>query len=147
MRLWRVSPTRSLEDACHSATAGRWSWASRDVLYTSCTPELAVLEALAHRAEKSAAHWLCAIDVSVSATARRVGKLPASWRAQQALTRRIGNQWFDRQQSPLLLVPSALCEEGTNALVHPAHPDIRRLRMQVLRRFDFDRRLLENSIG
>jgi RES domain-containing protein len=141
VRLWRVSPAQSLKDACHSTTAGRWSWASRDVLYTSCTPELAVLEALAHRAENSATHWLCAIDVSATARARRVKDLPDDWRVQQSLTRRIGNDWFDRLESPLLLVPSALCEEATNALINPAHPGIRRLRMQVLRRFHFDRRL------
>jgi RES domain-containing protein len=130
--------------ACHSSKAGRWSWASRDVLYTSCTPELAVLEALAHIAEKKTAHWLCAIDLPASIQGTRVKGLSDDWKTQQTLTRRIGNAWFDRMSSPVLLVPSAVCEEGSNALVHPLHPRVRGMRMHVLRRFDFDRRLLRD---
>ena len=141
MRLWRVSPATTLEDACKGSKAGRWSWASRAVLYTSCTPELAVLEALAHRSEHSAPHWLCAVDLPRSVVGTHVKGLPPDWKTQQSLTRRIGNAWFDGLASPLLLVPSALCQEGSNALVNPSHPQARGLRLRVLRRFDFDRRL------
>ena len=145
MKLWRVSPATTLEEARRSQRAGRWSWASREVLYTSTTPELAALEALAHRAENDATHWLCVIHLPPAARPRRVGKLPEHWRAQQGLTRRIGNDWYDRMASPALLVPSAVCPEGTNVLVHPFHPRSRGLRLQVLRRFDFDRRLLRGA--
>jgi RES domain-containing protein len=145
MKLWRVSPATTLEDARHGGRAGRWSWASREVLYTSATPELAVLEALAHRAENEATHWLCVIHLPKAATPRPVRGLPEDWRKQPSLTRRIGNAWFDRMASPALLVPSALCPEGSNVLVNPFHPRARGLRMQVLRRFDFDRRLLRGA--
>ena len=146
MKLWRVSPAQTLEDACHAARAGRWSWASREVLYTSSTPELAALEALAHRAENEATHWLCVIHLPSSVTRhRKVRGLPPDWRARHALTRRIGNDWFDRLASPTLLVPSAVCAETANVLVNPFHPRARGLRLQVLRRFDFDRRLLRGA--
>lgn len=145
MKLWRVSPARTLEDACHNARAGRWSWASRDVLYTSATPELAALEALAHRAENEAVHWLCVIYLPSVSGHRKVRGLPDDWRARHSVTRRIGNDWFDRMASPTLLVPSALCHEGANVLVNPFHPRARGLRLQVLRRFDFDRRLLRGA--
>jgi RES domain-containing protein len=145
MKLWRVSPATTLEDACRSERAGRWSWASREVLYTSSTPELAVLEALAHRAENEATHWLCVVHLPDAAQVRRVRGLPEDWRTQQSLTRCLGNAWFDRMSSPALLVPSALCHEGSNVLVNPFHPRARGLRLQVLRRFDFDRRLLRGA--
>ena len=145
MKLWRVSPARTLEDACRSTRAGRWSWASREVLYTSSTPELAALEALAHRAENDAVHWLCVIHLPSLSRHRRVTGLPRDWRVRQGLTRRLGNDWFDRMASPTLLVPSALCHEGANVLVNPFHPLARGLRLQVLRRFDFDRRLLRGA--
>jgi RES domain-containing protein len=145
MKLWRVSPARSLEDACRSSRAGRWSWASRDVLYTSSTPELAALEALAHRAENEATHFLCVIHLPDAATTRRAPRLPEDWRTQRTLTRGIGNVWFDRRASTALLVPSALCHEGTNVLVNPRHPRASGLRLEVLRRFDFDRRLLRGA--
>ena len=145
MKLWRVSPARTLEDACRGTRAGRWSWASREVLYTSSTPELAALEALAHRAENEAVHWLCVIHLPSLSRHRRVTGLPRDWRVRQGLTRRLGNDWFDRMASPTLLVPSALCHEGANVLVNPFHPRARGLRLQVLRRFDFDRRLLRGA--
>lgn len=145
MKLWRVSPARTLEDACRSARAGRWSWASRQVLYTSSTPELAVLEALAHRAENEAPHWLCVVTLPASVKHHHVSALPEDWRAQHRLTRRIGNAWFDDMASPTLLVPSALCDESRNVLVNPFHPRARGLKLRVLRRFDFDRRLLRGA--
>jgi RES domain-containing protein len=145
MKLWRVSPARTLHDACHTTQASRWSWSSREVLYASSTPELAVLEALAHRADNPAPHWLCSIWLPEAATAPRVRGLPEDWKVQQTLTRRIGNAWYDRLASPALLVPSALCAEGNNVLVNPRHPAARGLRMRVVRHFDFDRRLLRGS--
>lgn len=145
MKAWRVSPARTLEDACHSTSAGRWSWVSRPVLYASSTPELAALEALAHRAENDATHWLCVVEVPGVETGTRVKGLPKDWRLQRSLTRALGNRWFDRMSSPVLLVPSALCDEGTNVLVNPCHRRASGLRMQVVRRFDFDRRLLRGA--
>lgn len=145
MKLWRVSPARTLEDARRSVRAGRWSWASREVLYTSSTPELAALEALAHRADNDATHWLCVVYLPDAVRHRKVRALPEDWRVRQSLTRSIGNAWFDRMASPTLLVPSALCHEGSNVLVNPFHPRARGLRMRVLRRFDFDRRLLRGA--
>jgi RES domain-containing protein len=145
MKLWRVSPARTLEDARRSVRAGRWSWASREVLYTSSTPELAALEALAHRADNDATHWLCVVYLPDAVRHRKVRTLPEDWRVRQSLTRSIGNAWFDRMASPTLLVPSALCHEGSNVLVNPFHPRARGLRMRVLRRFDFDRRLLRGA--
>lgn len=145
MKLWRVSPARTLEDARRSVRAGRWSWASREVLYTSSTPELAALEALAHRADNDATHWLCVVYLTDAVRHRKVRTLPEDWRVRQSLTRSIGNAWFDRMASPTLLVPSALCHEGSNVLVNPFHPRARGLRMRVLRRFDFDRRLLRGA--
>lgn len=145
MRLWRVSSATTLQDACRSTKAGRWSWSSRAVLYASSTPELAVLEALAHRAENPDTHWLCVVELPGVASASRLRGLPDDWKLQQVLTRNIGNRWFDRRRSPALLVPSALCEEGSNVLVNPLHPLARGLALRVLRRFDFDRRLLRKA--
>lgn len=141
MDFWRVSPARTLEEACRGEKAGRWSWASREVLYASITPELAVLEALVHRVDHPVTHWLCRIQLPRLDQASRLRGLAPDWKRQPALTRRIGNDWFDRRASAALLVPSAVCEEGANVLVNPRHPHARGLRMVVVRRFEFDRRL------
>ena len=145
MRLWRVSSATTLQDACRSAKAGRWSWSSRPVLYTSSTASSGVLEALAHRAENPDTHYLCVVELPGIESASRLRGLPDDWKRQQTLTRSIGNAWFDRRRSPALLVPSALCEDGSNVLVNPLHPLARGLKMRVLRRFSFDRRLLREA--
>lgn len=145
MKLWRVSPATDLRSATTSEKAGRWSWASRAVLYTSSTPELAALEALAHRAENDAVHWLVLVHVPGSAPIDRVRGLAADWIRDKAATRAIGNRWYDSRRSACLIVPSALCAEAQNVLVNPSHPEARRTRLVVVRRFDFDRRLLRGK--
>lgn len=144
MQLWRVSPHTDLARSIELTQAGRWAWASRPVLYCSTTPELAALEALAHWAPGAPPHWLCRVDLPSAAVARsvrRVTRLPSGWSGDKALTRALGNRWVDDARSAVLLVPSALCAEGTNALVNPAHPAAHGLRLRALRPFRFDRRL------
>lgn len=145
MKLWRVSPATDLSSACTSESAGRWSWASRDVLYTSSTPELAALEALAHREENEATHWLSLVVVPEAAQLRRVSGLPPDWVRDKPATRAIGNRWYDSKRSAGLVVPSALCTEASNVLINPCHPQTRGMRMILVRRFDFDRRLLRGK--
>lgn len=112
------------------------------MLYTSASPELAALEAVAHWQPGAPAHWLCRVELPARASVRRVGALPANWRRRKALTRAIGNRWFDAARSAALVVPSALCPEADNVLVNPLHADCDKLRLVVVRRFHFDRRLL-----
>jgi len=145
MKVWRVSPARTLADACRSEHAGRWNWASRPMLYGSSTPELAALEALAHLAENPVPHWLSVVHLPRVDSATPVRGLTADWRKDKAQTREIGNRWFDRCGSAALLVPSALCPEASNVLVNPHHRLAAGMRLQVLRRFDFDRRLARGS--
>lgn len=145
MKLWRVSPATDLPSAWTSEKAGRWSWASREVLYTSSTPELAALEALAHRAENDAVHWLALVVLPDRARSARVGKLGADWTRDKATTRAIGNRWYDSMRSACLIVPSALCTEAHNVLVNPSHAHARGMRLIVVRRFQFDRRLLRGK--
>ena len=143
MILWRVSPQTDLVASYRSSRAGRWSWASRDVLYTSTTVELAVLEALAHRREmQGRQHFLIRVELA-DAAAQQAPRLPHGWRADKALTRKMGNRWYDEGRFPILLVPSALSAESTNALLNPHHPSARNLRLDVLRGFIFDRRLAD----
>ena len=142
MDLWRVSPETNLAKAAHSNSAGRWSWASRDVLYTSCTPELAALEALAHKDGEDGGYWLCRVWLPDACSVRRANKLPDNWTRMKPWTRAYGNRWFDSGRSACLEVPSALCPESSNMLVNPLHRDARGLHMKAVRRFNFDSRLL-----
>jgi RES domain-containing protein len=146
MHLWRVSPHTDLARSIELKDAGRWAWASRAVLYCSTTPELAALEALAHWEPGAPPHWLCRVTLprvaSIgSSSVERVRRLPEGWTQDKAHTRALGNHWVDAARSAVLLVPSALCAEGTNALVNPAHPAARGLRLRAVRPFRFDRRL------
>jgi RES domain-containing protein len=77
-----------------------------------------------------------------SARLARVRGLSAHWTRDKAATRSIGNRWYDSMRSAGLIVPSALCAEAHNVLINPLHPEASGIRMVVIRRFEFDRRLL-----
>lgn len=43
--------------------------------------------------------------------------------ANQSSTRKLGNDWYDSQRSPILIVPSVVTEVDRNLLINPHHPD------------------------
>jgi RES domain-containing protein len=76
--------------------------------------------------------------------------LPARWAAISApldatapLTplQALGDAWWTSRRAVAWMVPSALVPEEPNVLLHPDHPDWRRLKIEAVRAFRFDPRL------
>ena len=67
MRLWRMSATRTLEEASWQEKAGRWHYAGSAVLYLSRSPELAVLEARVHHRVGMDGYFMSSVNVPASA--------------------------------------------------------------------------------
>jgi RES domain-containing protein len=142
---WRLAGDADWAAAQTQRKAGRWHHAGDRVVYGSRTPELAVLEGLAHhRAGEGGPYWLCCIVGDPGARCRVLtqDELPRRWRQRKPLTRAIGRAWLAAADSVLLEVPSALCPLSRNVLINPslaAHPSWRILRIVPFR---FDRRLV-----
>lgn len=76
--------------------------------------------------------------------------LPARWTAMNApldaaapLTplQALGDAWWQSRRAVAWVVPSALVPEEPNVLLHPDHPDWRKLEIEAVRPFRYDARL------
>jgi RES domain-containing protein len=146
MRLWRMSATRTLEEASWQEKAGRWHYAGTAVLYVSRSPELAVLEARVHHRAGMDRYYMSSVNVPNSARIHTIelDDLPRDWRTRKALTRTLGTRWLEAGETPVLCMPSAVVPLAHNYLLNPAHPALRgRLRLRVEGPMRFDRRLVE----
>jgi RES domain-containing protein len=72
-----------------------------------------------------------------------LGDLPANWRAAAAppTLARFGDEFTQRREHCLLLVPSALAPAENNCLINPAHPDYKRIAALDLEALRYDPRM------
>jgi len=126
---------------------GRWNSKGTRVLYTSENRSLAVLEILVHLAALLPDRYvLGAAEIPETVAVEKLDdtRLPADWATldprEQAVTRRIGDNWVAKQQSAVLSVPSVILGER-NYVLNPAHPDFQRIDFAEPVPFQFDRRL------
>lgn len=140
---WRVTPQPpgAVMDRTSADTA-RWHRGAAPIVYASTTPELAVLEALAHLEPPYPPHALLKLRFR-NVAARAAPRLPPDWKHRKAITRDIGDRWLAAGREMLMLVPSALCAPATNVLVATARLRPGQLRVTRVGVFPFDSRLLK----
>jgi RES domain-containing protein len=80
-------------------------------------------------------------DVWAAREALDLAALPRAWAAIPAgrASEKLGSQWLAAGRSAILLAPSVIVPEEPVALVNPSHPDAKKLRASVVRRFEYDR--------
>jgi RES domain-containing protein len=126
---------------------GRWSSPGTRVSYASTYRSLAVLEYRAHIDPAFAAQDLVIAtlvipgDVSIAPTP----PLPENWRQIPAPEnlRMIGDQFVASSEAAVMLIPSVILPEETDALINPKHPDFKLFNLHPeLVPFHFDTRLL-----
>lgn len=142
--LWRIAPVpdRTSIERC-TETTGRWHRGSRPIIYASTTPELAVLEALAHLDRPIRQHWVMRLSLRKPVSSSRARNLPEGWVRRQAMTHDIGERWLDHGDAVVLIVPSALCADACNALIACDRLASRQLVCRAMRPFAFDKRLIQ----
>lgn len=148
LHLWRVAPLGDHGSVDRLAEAsGRWHRGRQPIVYASSTPELAVLEALAHLERPLQPHWLIRLALRRPVSSQRVRGLPGDWMRRKAVTREFGQRWLGGGRGTLLYVPSALLPEAWNVLVASERLRPRQMVARALRRFHFDRRLVDGAGG
>jgi RES domain-containing protein len=154
VELWRIAadtPDYGADDATGEGarrTGGRWNRPGLPVLYTSTTRALGCLEVLVHLSGMKNLplnRYLVRIDVSDAAWAARTvfhvadhvgwdteppGLVSLDW----------GASWH-KNGTLLAEVPSIVVPEETNVLINPQATEMRLVKVQKVRRWDFDTRL------
>lgn len=127
---------------------GRWNSKGTRVVYLSENRALCVLEVLVHLTDILPDKYVLGqADVPPDLVIESIDEatLPPTWKtlsvSEQALTRRIGDEWVACMSSAVLLVPSVVVGEQ-NVLCNPEHPEFTRIQWHNPVPFRFDARLL-----
>ena len=127
---------------------GRWNSPGRRVIYASLTFAGAMLEVLVHTNTGRVPNRHAYIEISIPATVQ-VERLDVStaagWDAPgYAVSRVIGDAWYDSGRSAVLIVPSVVSQVDSNVLIHQEHPDFPEIRASESRLVRWDQRLFRD---
>lgn len=150
MILWRITSAHlALDKSCAGTRlyGGRWNRAGYPALYAAATIELCALESYVHtRATPASPLALVSVEVpDIADLIRQPGieELPTDWAAVpvNAGSQEFGRKWLAVAKQLVMLLPSAIIEEGRVALINPAHPAYGRVKLSYVRDFSFDPRM------
>lgn len=148
MLLWRISNYETLDGTGGMLAPGRWHSKGYLVVYCATDPSTALLEVLVHTGEFEAdsipityKYLKIHAPDDISADKISLTDLPADWKDNLTITRRIGAQWLASVRTALLNVPSVLVPETRNVLLNPKHPEKERLRILSVIPYSLDSRL------
>lgn len=150
MRAWRIAKRAHALDRSGGggfAEAGRWHEQGQAVLYAGLTPEICVLEKLAHTGQFLPAD-LVLVELALPEGADLYqepapDELPTGWDVVPpgVASAAYGSRFLRAGAHLGLILPSAIVPEARNILINPLHPAFARATMAVLRPFRFDQRL------
>ncbi len=125
---------------------GRWNPKGAGVLYTTSSPELGLIESLAHAPAtpytELPTYWVFAIDVPDDIRQIHRDELPDFWlddtyeRTQHWLA-----AWLLSPDSLGVAVPSVLVPLSYNVILHPAHPLFAKVQVTGAEMQPIDRRI------
>lgn len=151
MDVWRICRSKHEDSAFtgHGSekTGGRWNHKGHPLIYTSENLSLAALELFVHVSPGTLPADLISICAklpnSISVEEIKEADLPNNWREYPAPSelQEIGTDWLQGKTSLVLIVPSAINSLEKNILLHPAHPEIKKLKVAKGQPFQFDPRM------
>ncbi len=152
MQVWRICKEKHLSSS-FSGIGGlyapaRWTPQGFRVVYTAQSLALASLEVFVHT--ESSRIPLVAIRAflpeDIAMTVVNVNRLPADWQtiAAYPTLQDIGKQWLQKQETPVLKVPSSIIPVEFNYLLNPQHPDLR-VSLEPPLKFKFDDRMWKSK--
>jgi len=152
VRVWRLVRKRRIADAFTGEGArlagGRWNSPGVNVVYTSATLALAMLEYLAHASFHNAPPDVVSIFADVPDDLQKEdvseSRLPRRWQRYEPpvdALRALGDAWISRARTVVLSVPSAIVPLERNYLLNLAHRDFARIKVGRAATLALDMRL------
>ena len=125
---------------------GRWNPRGVGILYATSSPELGLIETLAHapgiRYEDLPLYWLSSISIPEDIRYYTREEMPGYWqdknydRTQYWLT-----SWLKEPDQLALAIPSVIVPFSQNILIHPKHPLFAQVSLISQERIPIDRRI------
>lgn len=157
MRVWRIyDPDAAyallphfdpLDGQGAALYPGRWNKVGVRMVYTSQSPELAMLELLT-KLNPSAFGVRIAVEIEVPDDARVQDAVPAMLghllRGETGDTQAYGSDWTAKGRNLVLKVPSAVLPVSSNYLINPLHSQAKQLRVVRQVEVGMDLRIVRN---
>ncbi len=148
MQVWRICKQKH-QSSAFSGIGGlyaptRWTPQGFKVVYTAQSLALASLEVFVHT--ESDRIPLIAIRAflpnDIAMTIVDINNLPEDWQSTTAYPslQNIGKQWLQKQETPVLKVPSSIIPVEFNYLLNPQHPNLQ-INLEPPLEFKFDARM------
>ena len=149
MFLWRISNHRTLDGRGGLFASARWHTQGRPIVYLAETPSGALTEVLVHLeldpGSLPISYKLLKTEAPDDISIQHVmeSDLPAGWTRDEAVTRKVGDEWLASSSTALLRVPSTIVPETFNILLNPRHGEAARIKVRWHRQYPWDQRLFE----
>jgi RES domain-containing protein len=146
LTLWRISNYPDLSGKGGLEAEGRWHSRGWKVAYLADSSTGALLEVLVHLQiegdDLPDSFMLLRISIPNSMRVLELAPPPGEdWKSDEALTRKIGDEWLASKTTALARVPSSIVTGAWNYLLNPDHPDAGNVEIVSVTREKYDRRL------
>ena len=124
----------------------RWNPKGTGILYTTSTPELGLIETLAHapgvRYEDLPLYWLSSIEIPDDIRQYSQADMPPYWQDKDyERTQHWQSTWHQRPDVLAITLPSVIVPFSKNILINPKHELFSEVRLLDQQRIPIDRRL------
>jgi RES domain-containing protein len=122
---------------------GRWNSKGVPVIYSAESRIMAVLELVIRQPIDKICSEYRILPIEAPEDMMTVPKLPAHWKEDERVTRKIGDDLLRKGDHLLIKVPSALISNSYNYLINPFSIEIQKVRLMEPETILMDSRLLE----
>lgn len=135
MLVYRIVHKKYSNSLQSSGLEGRWNGRGKKVIYTGGTVEIAFLESMIRRQgagfNDNFRTMIIEIPDEVKVSHIRVSSLPPGWRdfRDYSKCQQLGNDWYDKSETAVLKVPSAVLPGTFNYILNSVHPAFRKIRI------------------
>ena len=124
----------------------RWNPKGIGILYTTSTPELGLVETLAHapgiRYEDLPTYWLTSIEIPDDIRYYQRDEMPLFWQDKNYERTQLWlNEWLISPDVLAIALPSVIVPFSQNILLHPKHELFSQIQLIVQEKIPIDRRL------
>lgn len=151
MEVFRIAIEAYATKLSSSGSSNRWNVKGQHVIYAGSSRSLSTLELIIHKgavvpSEKYKVMVISIADDDDLTRQIHLKELPANWRklAAYPVLQKIGSDWFNKQETLMLKVPSAVIPYEYNYVINTEHPQFsKKVRLVRTEDYFWDGRILK----
>lgn len=150
MEIFRLSVKKYSDKLQASGVANRWNRTGQYVLYSAGSRSLSTLELIVHKGAVNPSDNYKVMILSIPDDEKyfkdiKIKMLPDNWRKMSGYSelQDIGSKWYNKNESLVMRIPSAVIPNEFNFVINAEHPDFKK-KVKLVRTEDYfwDERLL-----